>query len=252
MDTDPFRVFMEMQLKLSRNAPGNDAITRAMFESLEGLGQEPEMLFMGCGQGNDVLELLRCSKGRATAVDMMKPFITKLEAKAEEAGISEERLRTICSEFDALDLPEGIFDLLWSEGAIYIKGFEQGLKDWGKYLKPGGLAVVSEATWLTDTPSAEARLFWKEGYPTMGTVEENAERAKRAGFELLSTRVLPEEDWWTEYYQPLIPHLAEARKTYAGDAGVQAMLDENETEIRLYERHAADYGYVFFVLRKTE
>ena len=84
----------------------------------------------------------------------------------------------------------------------------------------------------------------------MGTLAENAERAKRAGFELLETRVLPEEDWWTEYYQPLIPQIAKARETYAGDAGVQAMLDEEETEIRLYERHAADYGYVFYVLRK--
>ena len=250
MDADPFRVFMEMQLKLPRNAPGSNAMTRSMFESLEGLPQEPEMLFMGCGQGNEVMELLRCSNGRATAVDMLKPFLAKLEVKADDAGISGERLRTVCSDFEALDLPQGIFDLLWSEGAIYTLGFEEGLKAWGKYLKPGSLAVVSECTWLTDMPSAEAKLFWENAYPAMGTLGENTERAKRAGFELLETRVLPEEDWWTDYYQPLIPLIAEARETYAGDAGVQAMLDEEETEIRLYERHAADYGYVFYVLRK--
>lgn len=248
MDADPFRVFLEMQMQLPRNAPGSDALTRSIFDSLKGLPQEPEMLFMGCGQGNDVMELLRCSKGRATAVDMMKPFLAKLEAKAEDAGISGERLRTVCSDFSALDLPEEIFDLLWSEGAIYTLGFEEGLKAWAKYLKPGGLVVVSECTWLTDTPSAEARLFWEKAYPIMGTRAENAERALRAGFELLETQVLPEEDWWTEYYQPLIPQIAEARETFAGDAGVQAMLDEEETEIRLYERHASDYGYVFYVL----
>jgi serine/threonine-protein kinase HipA len=250
MNADPFRVFLEMHLKLTRNAPGSNTMTRTIFESLEGLPQEPEMLFMGCGQGNDVLELLRCSNGRATAVDMMKPFLAKLEAKAEDAGISGERLRTVCSDFSALDLPDGIFDLLWSEGAIYTLGFEEGLKAWTKYLKPGGLVVVSECTWLTDTPSAEARLFWEKAYPIMGTLAENTERAQRAGFELLETRVLPEEDWWTDYYQPLIPQIAAARDTYAGDAGVQAMLDEEETEIRLYERHASDYGYVFYVLRK--
>jgi SAM-dependent methyltransferase len=250
MEADPFRVFMEMQLKLTRNAPGSDATTRTMFESLEGLPQEPEILSMGCGQGNDVLELLRCSKGRATAVDMMKPLIAKLEVKAEAAGISGERLRTVCSDFEALDLPEGIFDLLWSEGAIYTLGFEEGLNAWAKYLKPGGLAVVSEATWLTDKPSAEAQLFWEKAYPIMGTLAENTKRAKRAGFELLETRLLPEEDWWTEYYQPLIPLIAEAREAHAGDAGVTAMLDEEETEIRLYERHATEYGYVFYVLGK--
>ncbi|MCE8000390.1 MAG: class I SAM-dependent methyltransferase [Rhodobiaceae bacterium] len=250
MDTDPFRVFLEMQIQLKRNAPSSDAMTRTMFESLDGLPQEPEMLFMGCGQGNDVLELLRCCEGRATAVDMLKPFLAKLEAKAEDAGITGDRLRTVCSDFEALDLPEGIFDLLWSEGAIYTLGFEEGLKAWAKYLKPGGFAVVSECTWLTDTPSVEAKLFWENAYPAMGTFGENMDRAKHAGFELLSTRVLPEEDWWTDYYQPLIPLIAEAREAYAGDPGVQAMLDEEETEIRLYERHAADYGYVFYVLRK--
>jgi len=248
MEADPFRVFLEMQLRLSRNAPGSDAMTRAMFEGVDGLPLEPEMLFMGCGQGNEVTELLRCSNGRATSVDMLKPFLAKLEAKAEDAGISGERLRTVCSDFEALDLPEGIFDLLWSEGAIYTLGFEEGLKDWANYLKPGGLAVVSEATWLTDTPNAEAKLFWEKAYPIMGTLGENVGRAKRAGFELLQTQVLPEEDWWTDYYQPLI---AEARETYGGDPGVQAMLDEEETEIRLYERHAADYGYVFYVLKRT-
>lgn len=251
MDTDPFRVFLKMQLQLQRNAPGSDAMTRTMFESLDGLLQEPEMLFMGCGQGNDVLELLRCCEGRATAVDMLKPFLAKLEAKADVAGISGERLRTVCSDFEALDLPEGIFDLLWSEGAIYTLGFEEGMKAWARYLKPGGLAVVSECTWFTDTPSVEAKLFWENAYPTMGALGENMDRAKRAGFELLQTQVLPEEDWWTDYYQPLIPLIAEARETYAGEPGVQAMLDEEETEIRLYERHATDYGYVFYVLRKT-
>ncbi len=250
MDTDPFRVFLEMQIQLPRNAPGSDAMTRALFESLKGLPDEPDTLCMGCGQGNEVLELLRRSNGRVTAVDMLKPFLSKLEAKAEQAGISGDRLRTVCSDFEALELPEGIFDLLWSEGAIYTLGFEAGLKAWAKYLKPGGLAVVSEATWLTDTPSEEAQNFWDTHYPAMGTLEENTERVKRAGFELLETRLLPEEDWWTDYYQPLIPLIAEAREIYAGDAGVQAMLNEEETEIRLYERHAADYGYVFYVLRK--
>ena len=250
MEADPFRVFLEMQLKLTRNAPGSDRTTRAMFESLKGLPEEPEILAMGCGQGAEVVELLRRSKGRATAVDIMKPFIAKLEVKAEAAGISGERLRTVCSDFEALELPERIFDLLWSEGAIYTLGFEEGLKAWAKYLKPGGLAVVSEATWLIDAPSAEAKLFWEKAYPTMGTLTENTERAKRAGFELLETCVLPEEDWWTEYYQPLIPLIAKARETYSGDAGVTAMLDEEETEIRLYERHAIEYGYVFYVLKK--
>lgn len=251
MDADPFRVFLDMHLKLTRNAPGSDKETRALFDALEGVPQEPEVLAMGCGQGCDVMVLLEATEGRVTAVDMLKPFLEKLEAKAEAAGISGERLLTVCSEYAALDLPEGHFDLLWSEGAIYTQGFENGLKDWARYLKPGGLAVLSEASWLKEDRSQAATEFWGADYPDMGTVEENRARAARAGFELLSTHVLPEEDWWTEYYQPLIPLIAGARAEFSGDAPVQAMLDEQEKEIRLFEQASDEYGYVFFTLKKA-
>ena len=114
METDPFRVFMEMHLQLPRNAPGSDRTTASIFRMLKTLPGEPEILVMGCGQGNEVLTLLRESKGRVTAVDIMKPFIAKLEEKAEAAQVSGDRLLTVCSDFEALDLPHGYFDLIWS------------------------------------------------------------------------------------------------------------------------------------------
>lgn len=250
MDTDPFRVFLDMHLKLKRNAPGSDRATAHVLSLLGDLPPEPEVLVMGCGQGCEVLTLLRETDARVSAVDIMKPFIKKLEEKAEAANVSGERLLTICSDFEALDLPSTYFDLIWSEGAIYSIGFEEGLTDWNKYLKPGGLAVISEATWLTDEPSKVAQDFWANEYPDMGSEEENKARAARAGFECLATYQLPDEDWWTEYYQPLVPLIEEARRRHAGDMGVEAMLDAQEAEIRLFEHSSSDYGYVFYVLRK--
>ena len=35
-------------------------------------------------------------------------------------------------------------DLIWSEGAIYNIGFEQGVRDWRPFLKEGGVLVASE------------------------------------------------------------------------------------------------------------
>lgn len=251
METDPFRVFLDMQLKLPRNGPGSDRTTASIYRTLKGLPDEPEILVMGCGQGNEALTLLRETKARVTAVDIMKPFITSLEEKAEATGVSGDRLRTVCSDFVALDLPHAVFDLIWSEGAIYTVGFEAGLKDWTKYLKPGGMLVASEASWLTTEPSEIACDFWNNAYPEMGTVDANRTCSERCGFEVLQTLTLPQEDWWTDYYQPLVPLIEKARSAFPGDAGVEAMLTEQEQEIRLFEAHGEEYGYVFYVLKKN-
>jgi len=63
---------------------------------------------------------------------------------------------------DDLPFKEGEFDLIWSEGAIYNIGFENGLKKWKDYLKAGCYLSVSEITWITQTRPEE---FWKAEYP---------------------------------------------------------------------------------------
>jgi len=252
MEADPFRVFLDMQLGLKRNAPGSDRATAHVLSLAGALPDEPEVLAMGCGQGCDVLTLLHKTDARISAVDIMKPFIKRLEEKAEAEGVTGERLLTICADFEALDLPNHYFDLIWSEGAIYSIGFEEGLEDWKKYLKPGGLAVISDATWLTTAPSKDAQTFWAKDYPDMGTQEENIARAERAGFDCLATYQLPDEDWWSEYYQPLVPLIEEARRRHAGDIGVENMLDAQETEIRLFEQCSGEYAYLFYVLRRRD
>jgi SAM-dependent methyltransferase len=44
-----------------------------------------------------------------------------------------------------LDLKQK-FDLIWSEGAVFIIGFEKGLKEFKKHLKPGGFMPDAEKT----------------------------------------------------------------------------------------------------------
>jgi hypothetical protein len=45
-----------------------------------------------------------------------------------------------------VELPPGSVDLLWSEGAIYLLGFEDGLRRFRPCLAPGGLAAVTECS----------------------------------------------------------------------------------------------------------
>jgi serine/threonine-protein kinase HipA len=144
-------------------------------------------------------------------------------------------------------LSRGSIDLIWSEGAAYILGFEESLTRWGTLLKPGGLMGVSECSWLADCPPEEPRAFWRLAYPTMGTIDQNCRRAENAGLTVLDTFVLPESAWWADYYTPLLARMALLRPT--ADASLTALLDETEREIDLFRRFGHCYGYVFYVLR---
>ncbi|MEP0706931.1 MAG: class I SAM-dependent methyltransferase [Parvibaculum sp.] len=247
-DLDPFKIFLDLQLGLPRNGPGSRAATEAAFAMLPPLPDKPEIADLGCGQGASAFDLLRLTNGRVTAVDLFEPFLEKLGERAEEEGIGEDRLTVTRGDMEALSFEEAAFDLIWSEGAIYLLGFEHGLEAWRKFLKPGGFVAVSECTWLTATPSDEARAFWEAAYPTMGTIASNCEAAVRAGFEIIGTHVLSEDDWWAEYYTPMRARIAEMRATY-GEAAEEVLANE-ETEIALFERHPGQYSYVFYVLRR--
>ena len=51
------------------------------------------------------------------------------------------------------------FDVIWSEGAIYLIGFELGLAKLKEFVKPGGYVTVSEAVWLDPDPPREVVEF---------------------------------------------------------------------------------------------
>ncbi|MBO6633576.1 class I SAM-dependent methyltransferase [Parvibaculum sp.] len=247
---DPFKVFLELQLGLPRNGPGSRAATEAAFAMLPALPEKPEIADLGCGQGASTFELLRLTKGRVTAVDLFEPFLEKLGERAEEEGIGEERLVIMRGDMTALSFRDASFDLIWSEGAIYLLGFEHGLETWARFVKKDGFVAVSECTWLTATPSDEARVFWEEAYPSMGTIASNCEAAVRAGFEIVGTHVLTDEDWRAAYYSPMQARIAEMRETWGEE--VEGVLSEAEAEIALFENNPGQYSYVFYVLRRKD
>ncbi len=250
METDPFRVFMEMQLQLPRNAPGSDRTTASIFRMLKTLADEPEILVMGCGQGNEVLTLLRESNGRVTAVDIMKPFITRLEKKAEAAHVSGERLPTVCSDFEALDLPHGYFDLIWSEGAIYSMGFEAGIKNWRSFLKPGGILAVSELTWLTSDRPAELTEHWSGEYAEVATASEKMAQLEAQGYVPGGYFPLPQSSWLDTYYRPMQERFGDFLARHDNSVAAQSIVDAERHEISLYERYAAFVSYGFSIARK--
>ena len=247
-DLDPFKVFLELQLGLPRNGPGSRRATEAAFALLPPLPEDAQILDIGCGQGASSFDLLRLTKARITAVDLYDPFLEKMNARATCEGIGDERLVIKRADMEALPFHDDEFDLIWSEGTIYLAGFAKGLKLWRRFLKPGGHVAVTECTWLTDEPSEVARAFWHEAYPAMGTIASNAAAAECAGYEVIATQVLPPEDWWTDYYTPMRERAAEMREIWGEE--VEPVLAGAEAEIALFENNPGQYSYVFYVMRR--
>ena len=241
-------LLVELHEGLDRLGPGDDQSTLRALRLCDELPAKPDILDVGCGTGAQTLALAMHTEGMITATDLMPGPLATLETKARERGVAD-RVTTRVADMSDLPFDDAAFDLLWSEGAIYIMGFDAGLDAWRRLLRPGGYLVVSEASWFRPDPPEELVRFWAEGYPGMRSVDANVAAAKARGWEVVATFHLPDASWTEGYYGPLRERLPDFRRRYADDADALEVADMTRQEMDLFEAHAAYYGYAFYVLR---
>jgi serine/threonine-protein kinase HipA len=237
---------IRQHIGLHRKGPGGDAHTLRAFSACAGLPPEPVVVDLGCGSGAATLVLARQLGSPVLGVDLCQPFLDELEERARAEGL-EHLVRTRCADFGELDLPPGSVDLVWSEGAIYQLGFEEGLWRWRTHVKPGGYLAVTDAVWLTPAPPVEARERWATWYPAMTTLDACRDAAARLGLDVVDAFPLPRSAW-EAYYHPLVAHSEAFRSD--PDPGMQAALADLALELDTFERFGDSYGYGFLVMRK--
>lgn len=245
---DPMDVFFEVQRGLPRQGPGLDACTLEALALCEDLPDRPEALDVGCGPGMQTLALAHALNGRVTAVDLYDEYLDELRRRVASAGLGD-RVRALRADMRQLPLPDDAFDLVWSEGAAYIMGFDQALASWRRLLRPDGCIAVSELVWLTDERPEEAARFFAAAYPAMKTVEEACDSVRSAGYELLGSFVLPDAAWWEHYYGPLEAKLPGLRRRFDGEPTALTIIGETESEIAIRRNYPDAYGYAFLVGR---
>ncbi len=252
MNEDPrlFEVFLDVQRGLPRQGPGRDECTLRALSLCDGLPEGAEVLDVGCGPGMQTLALSQAIDGPVTAVDLHREYLRELEDRAERAGIAG-RLAILAADMRALPFPPERFDLVWSEGAAYVMGFEMALVEWRRLLKPGGYLAASELVWLRpDPPSALAGFFGSE-YPAMADVQANRATIRACGYDLVGHFTLPDAAWWEHYYTPLEVKLPSLRERYKGDEAALSVIAQTEREIETRRRFPDWYGYEFFVARRA-
>jgi ubiquinone/menaquinone biosynthesis C-methylase UbiE len=245
------KVFFELHSGLPRQGPGSRASTERAFRMIPTLPDQPRILDMGCGPGSSAIELARLSGGRIIAVDNHEPFLGELKERADANG-SSDNIEIMNGDMLNLDFSDETFDLIWSEGAIYIIGFSDGLRSWRKLIKSGGYLAVTEVCWLENDRPDELVSYWQENYPAIKSISENIEIINSCGYSLVSHFTLPDFDWWDEYYYPIEKRLENFSKKYADDAEALGVFEMETQEIEMFRKFSRYYGYVFYIMLKND
>jgi SAM-dependent methyltransferase len=244
----PDQFFYQIFESLPRQGPGCAGATKKVFSLLPPLPDDAKILDVGCGSGTQTRDLAGLTTGIIMAVDNHQPFLDILNARSGEAGL-QGRIWTVNASMDALPFEPGLFDLIWSEGAIFIVGFEQGLSLWKPFLKKGGYMVVSDAAWFVPNPPQELMQWWeKKGYVPK-TEDQLREQVDKAGLRLVATYRLPEAGWWENYHVPMLARIDELRKTHGSDPARAALLDSFVEEAETYRKYKRYHGYTFFIMQ---
>ena len=190
--------------------------------------EAPTILDIGCGSGVPTLELSRQCNGKITGLDIDRFLLDLLEKKIQRAGLSDRVRAVECSMYE-LDFPEESFDIIWAEGSISVIGFEKGIRDWRRFIKPGGYLVVFD----------ESR-----------GLSEKLRHIATSGYDLINHFEVKGEAFWEDYYIPLQRRINNLRIEYRGDTQAQKAFEKEQSEINMVKRDPSRFNSTFFIMQK--
>jgi len=190
---------------------------------------KPRILDIGCGSGVPTMELARLGQGEVIGIDIDQPALDKLTKKIREAGFSDRIQAVNCSILD-MAFPDESFDIIWSEGSIFVIGFKKGIQEWKRFLRPNGFMVIHDEK---------------------GNFEEKLEQISKCGYKLLGYFILSEDTWWTEYFAPLEKLIAKSQTSYTDDPQTLEELNQARRELEMFKNNPECSSSVCFVIQKN-
>ena len=182
--------------------------TRKAFKMLPKC-KNPHILDVGCGSGVPTIELAKISDGHVIGIDIDETSLNLLQRKIKETGLNNQ-VSVIKDSILTMDFPEESFDIIWSEGSIFVIGFENGIKKWRRFLKPNGFLVIHDEN--------------KDKTKKLGLIT-------KYGYTLIAQFGLTDNLWWIEYFTPLEQLIQEFRHKYPNDSELINELNKDQIEI---------------------
>jgi ubiquinone/menaquinone biosynthesis C-methylase UbiE len=201
--------------------------TKKAFNQLHPINT-PKILDIGCGTGLPTLELARMSGGKVIGVDIDQNSLDILEEKIEKMGLKKQVETSNCSLFD-LPFPDKSFDIIWSEGSIFIIGFKRGLKEWKPLLKDQGFLVVHDQ--------------YQDHAKKLETI-------RKCGYKLLNSFLIKHQTWKLNFYLPFENHLKKLKEKYKNNSEIQQAIKKEIDEISVFEEDVESLSSIFYLMQK--
>jgi ubiquinone/menaquinone biosynthesis C-methylase UbiE len=203
--------------------------TRKAFESIPDLDR-PSILDIGCGTGVPTIAIAKMSGGHVIGMDIDETSLELLRRKLREEGLNNQ-VSVIKGSIMTMNFPEESFDIIWSEGSIFVIGFENSLRKWRGFIKPGGFLVIHD---------------------------ENKDRAKKIGlikthgYSLITQFELPESIWLNDFYVPLEKLIHKFRHEHPNDIKLNNELGKDKAEIDKCKSHYTTISSFFIIIQKVK
>jgi len=167
--------------------------------------EKPRILDIGCGHGQQTMELAYLSESEVLGIDIDKAAISRLRQRIDELCLGD-RIKAIHVSLLDNQFDENSFDLLWEEGVFHLLDESESLPECWRLLKPDGYLVMHET------------IIWFDNI---------REKLREFSFRLMDQLMLPKHFWWTDYGAPLEERIQAYRETH-GDATDYPKLAEYE------------------------
>ena len=131
---------------------GVEAVSDWKERSFAALGPRPGavLLDIGCGTGEDVLELARrvAPSGRAIGIDASEAMVEEARRRAAAEGAAAVEYRR--SDARALDLDDDVVDGCRAERVLqHVEAPGDAVAEMARVVRPGGPVVVADPDWGT-------------------------------------------------------------------------------------------------------